>query len=196
MSAPEGSTLQRPRAACFTRRALGARVGCKGSLVPRGDSARSDCPGPTPRSCAVAPVPPTGSRRWWRPVVSASRDILRSWLLTRDGDPQQSTGSTTRSSTSLLSPPAYRAGALVLRHPTLEYQHEQPSHILHGWQSNCSVAFPVRQPHSHVLQPQRIGCAPLTGRSHINVRHERHDPACRGMSARWRGWASPQTKRL
>jgi len=30
-----------------------------------------------------------------------------------------------------------------------------------------------------------------------NVRHERHDPACRGMSARWRGWApAKRTARL
>ena len=55
----------------------------------------------------------------------------------------------------------------VLRYPTLEYRHEQPSHILHGRQPKGSVAFPVRQHRFTRPASQRNGCALLTGRSHI-----------------------------
>ena len=40
---------------------------------------------------------------------------------------------------------------VVLRYPTLEYQHEQPSRIHIGWLSTGSVAVPVRQRVSFII---------------------------------------------
>jgi hypothetical protein len=59
----------------------------------------------------------------------------------------------------------------VLRYPTLEYQHEQPSHIHHGWQPLAPSRSPSGNGHSYDLYLQRDGCALLTERSHINVKH-------------------------
>lgn len=60
----------------------------------------------------------------------------------------------------------------VLRYPTLAYQHEQPSHILHGWQPSAPSRSPSGNGYRSPLRPQRNSCGYLTERSHINVRHE------------------------
>ena len=79
----------------------------------------------------------------------------------------------------------------VLRYPTLAYQHEQPSHILHGWQPSAPSRSPSGNGFESPLRSQRNSCGLLTERSHINVRVQRRaERAARGTSAGTRCWAS------
>ncbi len=67
----------------------------------------------------------------------------------------------------------------VLRYPTLAYQHEQPSHIHHGWQPQAPSRSPSGNGLTSHLNLQRDTCGLLTKRSHINVGHERRvRPLC------------------
>jgi len=58
---------------------------------------------------------------------------------------------------------------LVLRYPTLAYQHEQPSHIHLGWQPLAPSRSPSGNRSKLHLNLQRKALALLTERSHINV---------------------------
>lgn len=62
----------------------------------------------------------------------------------------------------------------VSRYPTLAYQHEQPSHILYGWQPSAPPRSPCGNGFESELRLQRENRARLTQRSHINVGAHRH----------------------
>jgi hypothetical protein len=87
----------------------------------------------------------------------------------------------------LALPAAAVAPALALAEPDVA-QHPRPNEgsnaaglpARHGRRTTTrgATVFPLRD----------APAMPLLPFMH-NVRHERHDPACRGMSARWRGYA-------